>query len=123
MARNEVFRSGSKLSLPVSADLASGSPVRVANVINGVTQTKEGEGGNADGYATVWTEGVHSLSVTGTVGSIGLPIYINASTGALGITATAGLYLFGYSMSLKSASGAGDVDVLIRNGVIAANPA
>ena len=123
MARNEVFRDATKLSLPVPANTASGAPVRVGGVLNGVTQTKEGEGGNADGYATVWTQGVHTLSVTGTVGSLLTPIYINSSTNALGITATVGHFLFGYAMSLKAAAGAGDVDVLIVNGVIAANPA
>lgn len=121
MARNEVFRDASKLSLPVPNDTASGAPVRVSGVINGVTQTKEGEGGNAAGYATVWTQGVHTVSVTGTISTLLTKVYIHPTANTLGITATATHFLYGYAMSLKAAAGAGPVDVMIVNGVIAAN--
>lgn len=109
MARNEIFRDGDHLSLPVTADTPSGSPVIVGSFV-GVTQTAEGEGGNADGFATVWRKGVHEFTVSGAVASYGLPIYI---TSAYALTTTAsGNTLFGYSVGTKG-SGAGLLNVAI----------
>lgn len=110
MATNEVFADYSRnRSLPVAADTASGAPVKVGSLV-GVALTKEGQGGNADGYATVAMAGVYTLPCSDAVASIGLPLYIT-SGGAITTTATSNT-LFGYSMSTKS-SGAGSVDVEI----------
>jgi predicted RecA/RadA family phage recombinase len=109
MARNEHFLDADHVSLPVPANTPSGAPVIVGSLV-GVTQTAEGEGGNADGYASVWRKGAHRLPVAGAVASIGLPIYI---TGSNGLTATAtGNTLFGYSLGTKGA-GTGDLVVAL----------
>jgi predicted RecA/RadA family phage recombinase len=102
MATNEVFRDADHLSLPVPADTPSGAPVLVGGTLVGVTQTAEGEGGNADGFATVWRKGAHDLSVTGAVTNIGDPVYI---TGANALNRTAsGNTLFGYALEIKGAA-------------------
>lgn len=107
MARNEVFRDADHLSLPVPADTPAGTPVIVGSII-GITETKEGEGGNADGYASVWRKGAHKVSVTGAVASVGLPIYITSSN-TLTTTATANT-LWGYSLATK---GSGTADLVV----------
>lgn len=109
MARNEKFHDAERLSLPVPADTASGAPVKVGSLV-GVTQTAEGEGGNADGNATVWMKGAFDLSVTGAVASVGLPVYIT-SANALTMTATDNT-LFGYALATKG-SGAGVIPIKI----------
>lgn len=103
--KNEVFYPTSpdaKLSLPVTADTASGSPVVVGSII-GVTATKEGEGGNVDGNASVWTEGVYDLLVgTTTTLAVGAPVYI---TSGYALTPSAsGNTLFGYALQAKGSS-------------------
>lgn len=107
---NEIFYPTSpdaKLSLPVPADTPSGAPVIVGSVI-GVCATKEGEGGNVDGNASVWTEGVYDLYVvTNTARTIGQPIYIisaNSGNPATALTTTdnsAANPLFGYALEAK----------------------
>lgn len=109
MARNEIFRDADALSLPVPADTKSGAPVKVGSIV-GVTQTAEGTGGNADGFATVWTKGAHDLSVTGAIASIGMPVYITSGN-ALTATATDNT-LFGYALQTKS-GGVGVITVKI----------
>lgn len=101
--RNEHFRDADRLSLPVDADTPSGDPVVVGSII-GVTATAEGEGGNPDGYASVWTKGAFNLTVSTTVGSVGLALYKAAGTNKLTTTATANT-LFGYALETK---GSGD---------------
>lgn len=99
--RNAVINQATKLSLPVPADTASGAPVKVGSLI-GVCATKEGEGGNADGYASVWREGAFDLSVTGAITAVGQPVYITSSNT---LTATAGSdTLFGYALETKGAA-------------------
>ena len=108
--KNEVFYPTSpdaKLSLPVPADTVTGAPVIVGAVI-GVTATKEGEGGNVDGNASVWTEGVYDLFVvTNTARTIGQEIFIiSANSGnpatALTTTSNSGANpLFGYALEAK----------------------
>lgn len=101
--KNTVFHEALKLSLPVPADTPSGAPVKVGSII-GVTATKEGEGGNVDGNATVWRHGAYDLTVTGAITAIGQPIYI---TSANALTATAGTdTLFGYALATKTAAAA-----------------
>ena len=102
MARNEVFRDADHLSLPVPADTPSGAPVLVGATLVGVTQTAEGEGGNDEGYATVWRKGAHDLEVTGAVTAVGDPVYIT-SANVLNRTAS-GNTLFGYALELKGAA-------------------
>jgi predicted RecA/RadA family phage recombinase len=99
--RNAVFNEATKLSLPVPNNTVSGAPVKVGSLI-GVTATAEGEGGNAEGYASVWRQGAYDLSVTGAIASVGLPVYITSSNT---LTATAGSdTLFGYALETKGAA-------------------
>ena len=53
MATNEIFEPVGKLVLPVANNTLSGAPVMVFDKIPGVCLTAEGEGGNAEGFATV----------------------------------------------------------------------
>jgi predicted RecA/RadA family phage recombinase len=83
--KNEVFYPNDpceKLSLPVAADSPSGAFRFVGDQgLFGVCATAEGEGGNPDGYASVWTAGVFDLPVTtNTALDVGDKVY--------GITAT-----------------------------------
>lgn len=83
--QNEIFYPDSphdKLSLPVAADSPSGAFRFIGDQgLFGVCATAEGEGGNPDGYASVWMEGVYDLPVTtNTALDIGDKVY--------GITAT-----------------------------------
>ena len=111
MALNEVFRDADHLSLPVPTGMLPGSPVRVGG-LNGVTQTKEGEGGNAVGSATVWLKGAHTFTVAFAAASIGLPIYITA--GNVLSEVAAGNSLYGHALSTKTAP-AGPLVVRIAN--------
>lgn len=111
MAINEKFRDADHLSLPVPADTAAGAPVRVGG-LNGVTQTKDGEGGNPDGYATVWLKGAHEFTTAFAVASIGLPIYIT-SANALTEVST-GNSLYGHALTTKAAA-SGPLTVRIAN--------
>lgn len=108
MALNERFHNAEHLSLPVPDGTGSGVAVIVGSIV-GVTQTKEGEGGNADNYATVWCKGAFDLPVTGAVTVIGSPVYIPPAGGALTTTATANT-LFGYALATKG-SGVGTIPV------------
>lgn len=109
MAKNVAFHEGLKLSLPVPNNTESGAPVKVGGII-GVTVTKEGEGGNAEGHASVWRHGAYDLPVTGAIASVGLPVYITSGN-ALTATATDNT-LFGYALETKG-SGAGVIRVAL----------
>lgn len=109
MAKNEVYKRGDFLPLPVPADTASGAPVGIGGFV-GVTQTAEGEGGHDEGYANVALCGVWDVSVTGAVASVGLPVYIT-SANALTTTRVANK-LFGHAMETKAA-GAGIIAVRV----------
>lgn len=107
--KNAIFTQALKISLPVPNGTLSGAPVKVGSLI-GVCATAEGEGGNPEGYASVWREGEYELSVAGAVASVGLPIYI---TGSNTLTTTAGTdTLFGYSHGTK-ATGTGPLAVIL----------
>ena len=68
--------------------------------MNGVTVTKEGEGDNPDGFATVKFGGVHEFTVSFAIASIGLPVYI---TSANALTATAsGNFFYGSAENTKA---------------------
>jgi len=101
--RNERLHEGSRFSAPVPADTPSGSPVLLFSAIPGVTATKENEGGNIDGRATVWTEGVFDLATTDAVAAEGTPIYI--TSGNVLTTTSSGNTLFGHT--LHGADGTG----------------
>lgn len=107
--RNEQFYPNDpadKVSLPVTADTASGAPVLVGS-LPGVTATAEGEGGNVDGNASVWLAGVFNLAIgTTTAISVGGPVYIT-SGGSLTPVAT-GNTLFGYVLEAKGTT-AGEI--------------
>ena len=100
MARNEVFRDADHLSLPVPADTPAGTPVLVG-IMPGITETAEGQGGNAAGFATVWRKGAHRVPVTTAVAAIGDRIFITPG-GALTATAS-GNTLWGHALATKGA--------------------
>lgn len=93
-------------SLPVTADTLSGSPVVVGSFV-GVALTKEGEGNNPDGYATVALDGrVEHAVTTTTAVAVGAPVYI---TSAYALTPSAsGNTLFGHAITAKGTT-AGEV--------------
>lgn len=96
-----------KLSLPVAADTASGAFVLVGDQgMFGVTATAEGEGGNADGYASVWTAGVFDLPVTTTTAAdIGDKVYAVPVTGVLTPVSTANTFV-GWFLEAKGTAAA-----------------
>lgn len=107
--KNLIFNEARKISLPVPNGTLSGAPVKVGSLI-GVAATSEGEGGNAEGYASVWREGSYEVPVAGAVASVGLPIYITAGNT---LTTTAGTdTLFGYSHGTKG-TGTGPLAVIL----------
>lgn len=101
--RNERLHDGQRISLPVPTGTASGAPVKAGPFI-GVTATKEGEGGNIAGRATVWREGEYDLAVPEAVSAEGTAIYIT-SANALTTVAT-GNTLFGYTHADAAGNGA-----------------
>lgn len=113
--RNERLHEGNRVSAPVPTSTASGAPVLLFGSIPGVTATKEGEGGNISGRATVWTEGVFDLATTDAVGAEGTKVFITAGL-VLTTTATSNT-LFGYTLAdadgngATKSSGAGTVHV------------
>jgi predicted RecA/RadA family phage recombinase len=114
MAKNRVFESGKKLTLPVQAGVVSGSPV-IVGMIPGVALTNRDSNGNA----SVQTgDGVFLLSVTGALASVGLPVYITSATYALVVAPGAGIQLFGHTLDTKGA-GAGTVRVRIADHAVA----
>ena len=115
MATNEVYDEGDNLVLPVIAGVVSGGPV-VVGMIPGVALTTR----DANGNATVTTEGVYNLSVTGAIASVGLPVYITSATGALVVAPGAGIQLFGHALATKGA-GAGVIPVRIAQFAVASD--
>lgn len=111
--KNEVFYPNDpadKLSLPVPDGTLAGAPVIVGSIV-GITATKEGTGGNADNYASVWTEGVYDVYVvTNTTRAIGDPVYIitaNSGNPATAVTTTANSGanpVFGYVLQAKGSA-------------------
>ena len=103
MATNEIFREADNFSAAVPAGTLSGAPVLVLGAIPAICQTKEGEGGNIAGRATVTSKGVHSVSTTDAVSAEGTKLYIT-SANAITTTATANT-LFGYSVHKPDGTG------------------
>lgn len=114
--RNERLHDGEKITLPVPGGTASGAPVKSGPFI-GVTATKEGEGGNVTGRATVWRTGEFDLAVTDAVAAEGTAVYITSGN-ALTTTATSNT-LFGYTHAdadgngATKAAGAGTVHIIL----------
>jgi predicted RecA/RadA family phage recombinase len=71
-------------------------------MIPGVARTDR----DASGFASVATEGVFNVSVTGAIASVGFPVYITSVTGALVVAAGAGIQLFGHALATKGAGAA-----------------
>jgi predicted RecA/RadA family phage recombinase len=101
MAKNRVLADGRRLYLPVIAGVVSGGPV-IVGMIPGVALTDRDAAGNA----TVATEGVFNLSVTGAIASVGLPVHITSATGALVVAAGVGIQVFGHALATKGAGAA-----------------
>lgn len=108
MATNMLRGPERTASLPVTADTPSGSPVVVGSLV-GVALTKEGEGNNPDGYATVGMGGrIENAVGTTTAVAVGDPVYI---TSAYALTPSDGAganTLFGYAITAKGTT-AGEV--------------
>lgn len=115
MAKNEVFADTGTLYLPVIAGVVSGSPV-IVGMIPGVAITDR----DANNSATVKTEGVHTVSVTGAIATVGLPVYITSATGALVVAPGAGIQLFGHAVATKG-GGAGPIPVRIAQFAVASD--
>lgn len=108
--RNQVYANNTPgISLPVPDGTKSGDPVLVGSIV-GVAATDRADStvdpptadsvaanssGNADGYASVLTDGGYLLDVTGAVTGPGTPVYI-AADGSLSLTDTD--TLFGYTV-------------------------
>jgi len=107
MAKTRVYEHANQLTLPVIAGVVSGGPV-IVGMIPGVALTDRDAAGNA----TVQTDGAFTVSVTGAIASIGLPVYITSATGALVVAPGAGIQLFGHALATK-AGGAGNILVRI----------
>ncbi len=103
MATNQKFDHADSVSLPVPAGTLTGVPVFVGDLA-GTTRTKEAEGGNASGFATVDLVGAYEFTVTGAV-TPGAKVYRVTADGTLNASAT-GAVLWGYSLTTKG-SGAG----------------
>ena len=76
MAKNFVFEKGNAPALPVIAGTVSGSPVTVG-MLPGVAETSCDANGNASVRVG---SGVFSVSVTGAIATVGLPVYITSAT-------------------------------------------
>lgn len=129
MARNEVYKVGSFVSLPVPTGKKSGDPIRVGS-LNGVLQTNEASldipstpsspyvqapSSNKPGYASVALEGAFKLPVaTATTLNVGDPVYISAS--GLTTTDNSGANpVFGHALEPKGATAGQLITVRIAN--------
>lgn len=114
MSKNRVYDDDtSNLYLPVIAGVVSGGPVAVGMIV-GVAETTRDAAGNA----TVQTQGVYNVSVTGAIATVGLPVYITSATGALVVAPGAGIQLFGHALQTK-AGGAGTIQVRLAQFAVA----
>lgn len=110
MATNQKYDRAESVSLPVADGTVSGKAVIVGGFA-GTTRTKEGDGGNADNFATVDLVGAYEQTVTGAL-IPGQAVYMTGTPDGSGLlqaalTATAtNNTLWGYSLTTKG-SGAG----------------
>lgn len=108
--KNEVFYPNDpsdKLSLPVANGKKSGDFVLIGDQgLFGVCATNEGEAGNAEGYASVWTAGVFDLPVTTTTAAdIGDIVYAVPVTGVLTPVSTSNIAV-GWFLEAKGTAAA-----------------
>lgn len=135
MAKNEVFKIGDGLSLPVATGTRSGTPLRIG-ILNAVAQTDEGSVtnpnyvfagiaqptggiGNAPGFTSVKRSGAWMVNVTGAVVNVGDPVYIKVD-GTLTTTAT-GAFLWGAALRTKSAPADNVLVEILQPGQVTAN--
>ena len=132
MAKNIVYKPGDHLPAPVPAGTKSGDPLRIGG-LNAVAVTDRANlvaplnadgsvntaynrgGGNANGNASVWFEGVIAIPVTTAAApAYGAPVYYDDA--AKKLTTTAGsLAVFGHAVDLAPIdNGGGTFLVLIR---------
>lgn len=133
MAKNIVYKPGDHLSVPVPAGTKSGDPVRVGG-LNGVAITDRANagvspvnadgtvntafnagGGNPNGHASVWFEGVANLPVTtASAPAFGAPVYYDDA--AKKLTTTAGsLAVWGHVVDANPIdNGGGTFQALVR---------
>ena len=135
MATNIVYKPGDHLPAPVPASTVSGAPVRIGG-LNAVTITDRAKtdvapfnadgsvntaynfgGGNANGLASVWLEGVALFpTVTAAAANeldFGDPVYITAANALT--TTSAGNTLFGHSVDpAPFNNGGGTFKCLVR---------
>lgn len=114
MAKNFVFEEGADLEVPVIAGTVSGSPV-IVGMLPGVAQTDRNSAGNA---SCRLGKGVASVSVTGAIASVGLPVYITSATYALVVAPAVGVQLYGHALETKGA-GAGTIRVRLAHFAVA----
>lgn len=112
MATNQHLPESKHRALPVPAGTTSGDPVRVGE-INGIAVTDRATaahpaGGNAEGEATVWSDGSWHLPVTGAVDEVGQPIYF--AEGAL--SSAEGGARFGVALATQSGDGTIPVEII-----------
>jgi len=113
MARNEVFKEGTYISLPVPEGTESGDPVRVGSIV-GVAQTTRStasqdtpdapdftyQGFNDEGYASVALNGAWAFTITGGDAlAIGAQVYIGTEAPLVGTLPTGGK-LFGHKLGM-----------------------
>lgn len=108
MAKNMRLPEALHIELPVPAGVLSGEPVAVG-AWRGIAQTDR----DAEGNATVWINGSATITVTGAVATVGLPIYITSARA--GSTTATDNTLIGYSLGTKAAA-AGPLEVGLLNG-------
>lgn len=115
MPTNKIQDPGYKLSVVCSspATPTAGGPVRYGS-LTGVCLVKEGEGGNASGYATVdFGPGVWDLSVTDTGGGIAVGDTIFFADGAPPtLSDDSSGYFFGFALETVAAGQTGTIKVL-----------
>lgn len=100
MATNQKFNRADSMSLPVADGTLAGVPVFVGD-LPGTTRTAEGEGGNANLFATVDLVGAYQFTVTGAL-TPGAKVYRVTADGTLNASATSAV-LWGYSLTTKGA--------------------
>ena len=131
MATNIVYKPGQHIPAPVASGTKTGDPVHVGS-LNGVAVTDRAKtdvaqlnadgsvntaynagGGNANGNASVWFEGVAKVVVTSAAApTFGQPVHLSAS----GLTTTPGSDpLWGHAVDLAPVAGtAGTFVTLVR---------
>lgn len=106
--KNEAFRPGGELSLPVPSGTKSGEPVKIGGIC-GVAATDRSTtaapvGGNINGHASVLIDGrVYQIDVDGAITGAGQPIYIVVASRTLTVTSS-GNELWGHSVCAADGS-------------------